>query len=286
MAPLAIGTQTNGSVIRPASFCGVVGFKPSHGLIPRTGLLALSRELDTVGVCGRSVEDVALLGDVLVGYDPADPDTILAAPPEFLKIATSKPPVEPDIAFVPSYPWDGAEQATKDGFAELTGALGQASEILKIADSFAEAPTYLRTLMLTGMARSLGHYHDHGRERLSPAMQAAIEEGREIKAIDFLKARDWRIVFNTALEQIFDRFDAILTPAALGEAPVGLESTGDPAFCTLWSYCGLPAITLPLLEGPNGLPVGVQLVGRAGGDARLLRTARWLTEFLAKEPAA
>ncbi|MCC6981851.1 MAG: amidase [Bauldia sp.] len=286
MVPLAIGTQTNGSVIRPASFCGVVGFKPSHGLIPRTGILSISRELDTVGVFGRSVEDVALLGDVLAGYDPVDPDTAPVAAPELHRIATSKPPVRPDLVVAETYVSDRAEPATRQGLEELTKALGEAASTVKLAESFAEAHVFLRNLMLAGMARSLAHYYDHAKERLSPKMQAAIEEGRAVKAVDFIKARDWRVAFLNALDQVFHRFDAIVTPAAIGEAPVGLESTGDPAFCTLWSYCGLPAVTLPLLEGANGLPVGVQLVGRPGGDARLLRTARWLTEFLAKEPAA
>ncbi len=286
MVPLAIGTQTNGSVIRPASYCGVVGFKPSLGLISRSGVLSLSTHLDTVGVFGRTVEDVAFLGDVLAGYDASDPDSIFAAPPELRRIAMSKPPVRPDLVFVPNYPWETAEPATKEGFAELVQALGDACETVKISDNFSEAPKYLRTLMVAGMARSFAHYYDRGREKISPAMQAAIEEGREVRAVDFLKARDWRMVYDMALEKIFDRFDAIITPAAAGEAPLGLESTGDPAFCTLWSYCGLPAVSLPLLEGANGMPVGVQLVGRSGNDARLLRTARWLTEFLAKEPTA
>jgi Asp-tRNA(Asn)/Glu-tRNA(Gln) amidotransferase A subunit family amidase len=286
MVPLAIGTQTNGSVIRPASFCGVVGFKPSHGLIPRTGILSISRELDTVGVFGRSVEDVALLADALAGYDPVDPDTAPAAAPELHRIATSKPPVRPDLVIAETYVSPRAEPATRAGFEELTSALGEAAQSIKLAENFSDAHPYLRSLMLAGMARSLSHYYDHAKERLSPEMQAAIEEGRAVKAVDFIKARDWRVAFLNALDQVFDRFDAIITPAALGEAPLGLESTGDPSFCTLWTYCGLPTVTLPLLEGENGLPVGVQLVGRPGGDARLLRTARWLTEFLTKEPSA
>jgi Asp-tRNA(Asn)/Glu-tRNA(Gln) amidotransferase A subunit family amidase len=104
-----------------------------------------------------------------------------------------------------------------------------------------------------------------------------------IKAVDYLRALDGMAVLNAGLERIFERFDAIVTPAARGEAPVGLDSTGDPIFCTLWTYCGAPAITLPLLTGGNGMPVGVQLVGRRHYDGRLLRTARWLTATLEKE---
>jgi Asp-tRNA(Asn)/Glu-tRNA(Gln) amidotransferase A subunit family amidase len=130
--------------------------------------------------------------------------------------------------------------------------------------------------MVTGFARNLRPYYDRGKERLSPVMREAIEEGRRIAATDYLEALDWREALNNGLEPLFDRYDAIVTPAAPGEAPAGLDSTGNPVFNGLWTLCGVPAVSLPLLEGPNGLPVGVQLVGRRGEDARLLRTARWL----------
>ncbi|MBZ0229073.1 MAG: amidase, partial [Bauldia sp.] len=115
-----------------------------------------------------------------------------------------------------------------------------------------------------------------GAAELSDFMRGAIADGRKVTAVDYLTALDWQVSLNAGLDQLFDRYDAILTPAATGEAPHGLHATGNPAFCSLWSLCGVPAISLPLLQGPNGLPVGVQLVGRRGEDARLLRTARWL----------
>jgi Asp-tRNA(Asn)/Glu-tRNA(Gln) amidotransferase A subunit family amidase len=117
-------------------------------------------------------------------------------------------------------------------------------------------------------------------------MQAAIEEGRSILAHDYLAAVDWIETLNAGLEAVFERYDAILTPAAAGEAPHGLDSTGNPAFCTLWTVCGTPAISLPLLQGSRGLPIGVQLVGRRGDDARLIRTAAWLTAFVANASQA
>ena len=129
--------------------------------------------------------------------------------------------------------------------------------------------------MLTGFARNFRHYAERGGELLSQRMREAIEEGRGIAAVDYLAARDWRAVLNVGLERIFERYDAIITPAAAGEAPVG-EATGDPAFCRLWTLCGTPAVSLPLMTGPAGMPLGVQLVGRRGRDGRLLRTARWL----------
>jgi Asp-tRNA(Asn)/Glu-tRNA(Gln) amidotransferase A subunit family amidase len=133
--------------------------------------------------------------------------------------------------------------------------------------------------MMTGFARNLGRYYDRGRDQLSDHMRTAIEAGRTILAHDYLAAVDWIEVLNAGLEAIFERYDAILTPSAVGEAPHGLHATGNPAFCTLWTLCGTPAISLPLLQGGRGLPIGVQLVGRRGDDARLIRTAAWLAEF-------
>jgi Asp-tRNA(Asn)/Glu-tRNA(Gln) amidotransferase A subunit family amidase len=280
--PLAVGTQTAGSVVRPASFCGIVGFKPSHGLVSRAGILSQAPPLDTVGAFGRSVEDIALLTDAMAGFDPADPDTRPEAPASLLDLSSSAPPVRPDLAFVKGPAWDQAEEATRQGFEELAAALGDACDPVDLPETFAQAAAAHRKVMTVGFARNLRHYHERSRDGLSAPLLQAIEEGREVPAVDYLSALDWRNVLNAGLERIFDRYDAIVTPAASGEAPVGLSSTGSPAFCTLWTFCGVPAISLPLLEGPNGLPVGVQLVGRRGHDGRLLRTARWLVDYLAR----
>ena len=281
MVPFAIGTQTNGSVIRPASFCGVVGFKPTHGLIPRTGILRQSAALDTVGVFARTVEDAALLADAIAGFDPLDADTRVMPAPRLLDTARSDPPVRPTLAFVKTHAWDAATPETKVGFAELTEALGDACTEVALPEIFAEGTGAQRSLMVTGFARHFNAYYERSGDRLSEIMREAIEEGRRVSAVDYLEALDWREALNNGLEQLFDRYDAIVTPAAPGEAPSGLDSTGNPIFNGLWTLCGVPAITLPLLQGPNGLPVGVQLIGRWGEDARLLRTARWLAGAIA-----
>jgi Asp-tRNA(Asn)/Glu-tRNA(Gln) amidotransferase A subunit family amidase len=280
MVPLAVGTQTYGSVIRPASFCGIVGFKPTHGLIPRTGILPLAPPLDTVGVFARTVTDAALIADALAGHDPADLDTQLMPPPRILEAALTDPPVTPDLAFVKTPVWDEAEPATKEGFAELVAALGEACTEVALPDVFNEWQEALRSLMQAGMARNLAAYYRRGKEQMSDKLTALIEDGMKVAAVDYLTALDWREALNNGLEQLLSRFDAIMTPAAPGEAPKGLDSTGNPIFNGLWTLCGVPAVTLPLLEGPNGMPVGVQVVGRRGEDARLLRTARWLASRL------
>lgn len=280
MVPLAVGTQTNGSMIRPASFCGVVGFKPTHGLIGRTGVLRHNAALDTIGTYARTIEDAALLADALAGYDPGDADTRPSAPPRILEIALSDPPVTPALAFVKTPAWDKAEPDTKERFARLAAELGKACQEVALPETFAEGFAAQRRLMYVGFAKNLAGYYQRGKEALSDVMRAAIEEGMAATAVDYLKALDWRETLNSELEPLFDRYDAIITPAAPGEAPASLQTTGDPSFCTLWSLCGVPAISLPLLQGPNGLPVGVQLVGRRGDDGRLLRTARWLSARL------
>ena len=280
MVPGAIGTQTNGSVIRPAAFCGVVGFKPSHGLIPRSGALLLSRTLDHVGVFTRSVEDAALLAEVLAGFDEEDPDTRPIARPPLAAVAASEPPLPPRFAFVRSPAWPQVEPVMEAALAELVETLGDAVSEVELGPSFDRAIDMHRTIMEVEMAHNLHRDYEKGREQLSDHLRKIIERGRARMAVDYTRALAGIGPLNEALASVFDEYDAILTPAAPGEAPRGLQSTGNPVFCTIWTYLGTPALTLPLLRSEVGLPLGVQLVGRRGNDARLLRTARWLVKTL------
>ena len=196
----------------------------------------------------------------------------------------TEPPVTPSLAFVKTPVWDRAESATQEGFCELVDALGADCTEVALPAIFQEWQGALTTLMQAGMARGLEGYYAKGKEQLSPTLRRIIEDGRKVTAVSYLTALDWRAALSNGLEQLFDRYDAIVTPAANGEAPQDLGTTGDPTFCGLWTLCGVPAISLPLLTGPNGLPIGVQVVGRRGEDARLLRTARWLSRRLAAQP--
>jgi Asp-tRNA(Asn)/Glu-tRNA(Gln) amidotransferase A subunit family amidase len=282
MVPGAIGSQTNGSVIRPAAFCGVVGFKPTHGLIPRSGALQLSRTLDHVGVFARTVEDAALLAEALAGFDEEDPDTKPIARPPFAAVAASEPPLPPRFAFVQSAAWRFAEPVTKSAFAELVDALGDAVAEVELGAGFERAIDLHRTVMEVEMAHNLHRDYEKGGAQLSARLRQTIERGRSYLAVDYARAVAGIIPLNDALAEVFDEFDAIVTPAAPGEAPRGLESTGDPIFCTTWTYLGTPSVTLPLMRSETGMPLGVQVVARRGDDARLLRTARWLVTTLAK----
>jgi Asp-tRNA(Asn)/Glu-tRNA(Gln) amidotransferase A subunit family amidase len=278
MLPLAIGTQTNGSVIRPASYCGVYGFKPSHGLISRHRVLQQSRPLDTVGVFARSIEDVALIAEQLMRFDEHDPDTRPQAVPQLIETAGEEPPVTPQLALVRTPVWDQADDSTQAAITELAEALGEGVEEVTLPGVFEKAVGWHRTIMEADLARSFEREYATGKERLSPILREMIERGQTYSAVAYNEAVRQIGPLNGILNKIFNKYDALITPAATGEAPIGLDSTGSPIFCTIWTLCGVPAVTVPLLEGPNSMPLGAQLVGSKGDDARLLRTARWLVE--------
>ncbi len=277
MVPLALGSQTGGSTIRPASYCGVYGFKPTHGLIPRHGMFRLSRTLDHVGLFARTIEDLALLAEQLVSHDERDPDTRPRAHIPYREVALEEPPLPPMFAFVRTARWAQVDDDAREAFAELTDLLGARVEPLELSDAAAEAFEWHRVIMDAEMAANLGREWDMGHDRLSVSLRARLESGHSVRALDYLRALARVPALNDSFDELFaQRYDAILTPAATGTAPRGLDSTGDPAFCTLWTLCGMPALSVPLMQGANGLPLGIQLVGPRHGDARLLRTARWL----------
>ncbi len=276
MVPVALGSQTNGSVIRPASYCGVYGFKPTHGLISRHGVLKLSRTLDHVGVFARTIEDIALACEELVGFDERDPDTRMRARTPFLRITAEEPPVPPRFAFVKTPLWDRTEPDTREAFGELVAQLGDRVEEFVLPESAREALEWHRTIMEAEMAASLVVEYEKGRDKLSDSLRAQLERGRKHTAFDYQAALARIPLLIEGFAELFERYDAIVTPATAGTAPQGLASTGDPAFCTLWTLCGMPALSLPLMQGANGLPLGLQLIGPRHDDARLLRTARWL----------
>ncbi len=281
MVPLALGSQTAGSVIRPGAFCGDYALKPTHGLIPRTGVLTLSRTLDHLGLFARSLDDLALLAEELVGYDERDPDTRPRAHVPFRAVLEEEPPIPPTLAFIKTPHWDRVDADAKEAYAELVDALGERVEEVELFPSAREAWDWQRTIMEAEMAANLEPLWLAGKEKLSERLRGLMERGRETRAIDYQRALRSVPALIESFDQLFtERYDAILTPPALGTAPKGLGATGDPVFCVLWTLLGMPAVTLPIMRGANGLPLGVQLVGRRNFDGRLLRTARWLSARL------
>ena len=277
MVPLAVGSQTNGSVIRPASYCGVVGYKPTKGLISRHLVLQISRALDQVGVFANSIEDAALISEQLIGHDKQDPDTSLNPRPKLLAASKEKPPAEPVLAHIKLPFMNELEEDVKEGFKEIKDELKGKVDEIELPEGFAGIPDWHKIIMESDMARSFSEEYKKSKNKLSDKIIEAIERGTKYTSVEYNNALAKIDVANAYFNQFFHDYDSILTPSACGEAPKGLKSTGNPIFCTIWTYCGMPCISLPLLQGKNGLPVGVQLVSSLFDDERLFRNASWLT---------
>jgi Asp-tRNA(Asn)/Glu-tRNA(Gln) amidotransferase A subunit family amidase len=257
----------------------VFGIKPSHGLISRAGALTLSRKLDHVGAFARSVDDLALILDVLAGQDAADADSRPYAAPSFRVGAAEAPPISPAFALVRTPMWEKADADACSALEDLARDL-RAREV-DLPDQYRDAWSGLRAIMAVDMAHNLGAFVDKGGE-VSKTFRALIEEGRKVTATEYLAALRDAERYAEGMIGIFEQFaDAVITLSAKGVAPLGIEATGDPVFCSLWTLVGFPSLNLPLLANTDDLPIGVQLVGAPGRDERLLRTARALVEQLA-----
>lgn len=278
MIPAALATQTGGSVIRPASFCGVYGLKPTLGLISRRGVTMQSHTLDTVGVYGRSLEDLALLTDVLSAHDPDDPVSYVRGRTNLSAILAEKPPLPPLFAFCKTPAWEQADAVTREAFDELVAELKDHVQEVQIP-SLADAIENQTKVMGAENAAYYGAFLKSG--GLSPGLAERVEKGAKVLGSDYIKAVNARETIYASVEETLLHYTAILTPASPGPGPKGLGSTGNPIFNAMWTYLGVPCVTLPLLEA-DGLPFGVQLVGMRRDEGRLLRTARWLVEYLRK----
>ena len=274
--PAALGTQTNGSVIRPASFCGVWGYKPSFGAISRTGVLRQAPALDQVGVLAATLQDAGLVAQHMMVHDSRDSAMRPRAAPDLQAAAGELPPVTPLMAFVKTPVWDQAESETQEAFAELSQALGEAITEIALPESFAHIHTMHKTVMEAEIARNYHRDYERGADQLSDSLRGQIERGREVRAVDYIRSTESIGALAAIADEILNDYDAFLTPAAPGTAPHGLDDTGSAAFCTIWTYLGMPALSIPLMTGSNGLPMGVQLVAARGDDARLFRMANWL----------
>ena len=281
--PLAIGSQTNGSVIRPASYCGVYGFKPSRGILSRRGVFQTSSTLDQLGLFARNPEDAALLCDVLGGYDANDDATYLAPRPGNLQGYWSEVPVEPNFVWIDLPYADRYAEDCAAGCREVIQALGGQIETIPAPRSFSVLIECHRIIYGYELYRCLHDERVHHGDRISDTLKASMKIAGRISADQYREALETREAAIPWFRQFFNDYDAILTPSATGEAPRFGEGTGDPICCTIWTLCGLPCLSLPLLTGNQDLPVGVQLVGGETEDDRLFRTARWLLESLQSE---
>ena len=279
MMPLALGTQTAGSVIRPASFCGLFGFKPTLGFISRSGVLLQPHTLDTVGIFARSLQDLALTADCLGAQDRSDEISYARAPSRLLAFLNEETASGDSFAFWRTPAWAHAEAGTHAAFDELVRELGAACETIELPKDCDNLIPYQHLVQSAENAAWYGAIHDRHGDRLSPAMHDRLDAGKQVTARAYLEAETARDVLYATMAPALHRYAAIICPAAPGPAPLGLQATGNPIFNAMWTYLGVPAVTLPLLE-VDGMPVGVQLVGPRRGEARLLRAARQLMERL------
>ncbi len=271
--PLALGTQTAGSVIRPASYCGVYAIKPTLGLIPRRGVLLQSHTLDTVGVFGRSIDDLALGLDAMAIEDADDDVSFPRATGGYLEGVRGVSGRKLRLAFARSPVWGDGDATMHAAIEAFAASLGAESVRVDLPASFARAKEWHGTIMSAESAHYYGHLMDAQPGKMSAVLQERLRAGRTVTAVDYLVAVQARETLYAELAGVLDGFDAILTPSAPGIAPGDLTFTGDPAFNSIWTYLGVPCVTLPLLE-VDGMPLGVQLIGKRREDGKLLRTAR------------
>lgn len=273
MVPLALGTQTVGSTIRPASFCGVVGYKPTFNLLSRAGVKCEADSLDTVGVFARSVPDVALYAGVQTN------DARLLALPQAgpgLRVGVCR-----------TYQWEHVQPemagAMESAARELAAAGATLTEVA-LPESFAGLLDAGWTVCLFEMWRSYADEYHRGGDKLTPGLRERLEQGSRITGEAYRRALAVGEACRAALPEAFGDCDVLLAPSACGEAPRGLESTGNPVMNQTWTFLYTPAVTIPVAKGPNGLPLGVQLIGRAGDDPRTLSAAHWAHRMLDLKP--
>ena len=277
MVPLGVGSQTVGSMIRPGSFCGVFAYKPTFGSITRRGMKLLCRRFDHVGVYARSVHDLALAGDVLMAGDPGD-ENMLARPQRDLVngLATFGDFSPERIAFVRSPVWDQADDDAKRVYEALCDRLGDTVAMLALPASFDRALDDHHTILNACLASTFRNEYARTPEALSEKLKVRIEAGMPIPASDYVDALNRADARCREMDGLLEPYDAVLTPAAPGEAPADLTTTGNAAFNAIWTQCGSPAVNVPLLKGAGGMPLGVQVAGPRGADVRVLAAARWL----------
>ena len=270
MVPLAFGTQTAGSIIRPASYCGVVGYKPSFGMISRVGVKALSDTLDTVGTIARTVPDAAYLAAALTGRHDLIVDRPLSTR---LRIGICR-----------TYEWNQAlaeTVATLESAADTLAAAGAAVGEVTLPPTFANLVQAQTDIMFAEQVQSLAHERLAHWSQISVKLQGILAEGSKVDLARYDAAQTHARNCRRSLAGVFADFDVLLAPSAPGAAPAGLGMTGDPVFNRIWTLLRTPCVNIPVAIAPGGLPVGLQVIGAFGDDARTLAAAHWMHQQLA-----
>jgi Asp-tRNA(Asn)/Glu-tRNA(Gln) amidotransferase A subunit family amidase len=287
IVPLALGTQTLGSIIRPAAFNGVIGFKPSFGAVPRTGVHPLSPSLDHVGFFARRVDDVAYALSLLAAKSEFD---LHGRPlPAFdVDLDRGVTPLEnPRLRIIRFKKWSQAEPEEQKMFEAAASKLREAGAVVEERE-WEELDVanwgIINTILSCEAALIYSDLVERYQDRTSEHLKTTVKAGKEISAFDYLAAKSQQEKLRAAQPEQMSGFDAILTLPAFGEAPVGLDSTGNAEYCAPWTLLGAPAVSLPAGFGKNGLPLGIQLVGGYRQDLRLLSVAKWVEGALRFDP--
>lgn len=281
--PVALGTQTAGSVIRPASFCGIVGFKPTFGAIDRNGVFPISPTLDTVGLLSRNIADIAVVFDV-VRTSSSRREAQRSQGSDRRVEATKK---STRIGFARPVEWEQADASTRSSIDALKLRLMDSDiEVVEtiLPTEFGGLTAAQSLIMEYEVSDALRSRCEGNPSLVSRNLMEVIKRGAAISAADYSGALDLAARCRAMLPQVFDGVDALLVPAVIGEAPLNTQGTGNPLFCRSWTLLHGPAISLPLLQGPNGLPVGIQLIGNLHRDDDLLETAQTLTDWSLAQP--
>src|SRR5205823_1358328 len=266
MVPAALGSQTAGSIIRPASFCGAVGYKPTSGSFDLRGVHPLAPSLDTLGFFVRELADVPWMAAALSGAKRPSPIDDLTRAPRIGLCRTDQ--------------WPKAEATTQRLIEDAATRLGRAGSPVRDVEAFAGLAAAQALIMAAEAAQVFREERRRNDARLSATFRAFLDEGERCTPDCLRETREVAERGRRELTDVFAAVDVLITPAAVGEAPRGLQSTGDPAFCRAWTLLGCPCISLPVLKGPAGLPIGLQIVGMRNDDARLLAIASWIEKRL------
>jgi Asp-tRNA(Asn)/Glu-tRNA(Gln) amidotransferase A subunit family amidase len=281
MVPLALGSQTVGSVLRPASFCGAWAMKPTWGLLPRTGTMALSHILDHIGVYGRSARDLALIVDALSGDDGRDPASHGAKPSRLAAGLIGKPVTKPRFVMLRDFSWPDLEPSSVELFTDLADRLG--APVVDMPSVFDNIFDVAQDILGRDAAYNLGERWRTASELISPGLREWLVRGYSLSTDKYLSRIEAVQRMRMAFPAVIRDFDAAIAPVTAGEAPKNLRNTGNPKFCLSWTTIGVPAISVPALKGPACMPVGVQVIGHRGGDLGTLRAAQWLGDELGAE---
>jgi Asp-tRNA(Asn)/Glu-tRNA(Gln) amidotransferase A subunit family amidase len=286
MCPAALGSQTGGSTIRPAAYCGIVGLKPTYGRISRHGVYPLSWTLDHVGIFTRTVNDAAIVLEALAGYDPKDATSATLLVPAYEKALDESNP--PKLGLVKEFFYDQAHDEVRQNLENTIDRLLEAGAQVvetRLPRSFSAVHAAHSIIMTTEAAAIHEETFQMQRRDYRIGMRSMITAGLLIPAHIYLKAQRIRSKFIRAMRRSLKQFDCLITPAATMPAPKSLESTGDPAFNSPWSFCGFPSITVPSGLAKGRLPLGIQLVGRSFDEQSLLNIARWCENVIGFEYA-